>query len=118
MERALEIFLDNFLTWRRVVVASTSKAKKEFEIIKEKIESDGPTKELMFKLFSIRHDLFQSNYLFMESKLSLHNIYHAYPDNLKAQIDTYEDIYNKANKVIGIMYDYEKSLKNENEKTC
>jgi len=114
MERALEIFYDEYMRYKTATLQKYKKAKIDFETIKEQIDKHGPTEGLKSALFSLSHGLFQINYMLMEARLHLHNI-GCYTGERKKEIDNYEKVHEMVNNFIGEIVDYSKELEVSNE---
>lgn len=100
MERALEIFLEEYLTWKKVIIEKLAKSKSSFEKLKKQIEQNGITKELSSALFICQHQLTTHSYMFMESHMRVKNAYSFYDEEQKAEIDSYNAISKKVGKFI------------------
>ena len=100
MVRALEIFLEEYSTWKKVIIEKLAKAKADFEKLKKQIEQNGTTKELDSALFICQHQLSTYSYMFMEAHMRVKNAYSFYDEEQKAEIDSYSAISKKVGKFI------------------
>ena len=112
MERALEIFLEEYLTWKKVIIEQLNKAKSDFTKLKKQAELKGISKEVSSALFMCQHQLTTHSYLFMESHMRVKNAYSFYDEQQKAEIDSYNSISKKVGKFINEVNEFRENYKN------
>ena len=110
MERALEIFLEEYTIWLNATKTDYNSTKTFFKEVKQQLASGQGHKDSLKELDSKRRHLFQMAYMMMESHLRLHNVYSWYSEKDKKLIDEYKTVSEKANNLNGEIYDYIKSL--------
>ena len=112
MERALEIFLEEYLTWKSVVSEKLTNAKADFAKLKKQAETSGMCKELKSALFMCQHELSTTAYLFLESYLRVNNAYSFYDEEQQKEIDSYKTISKKVGQFINEVNEYREDFVN------
>lgn len=110
MHPALETFLKEYQIWLKATEEKSETAQQKFAEIKQEINENGISDELLKELFFLYHGLFQTNYLLMESHMRVNNIRANYSEEDQAIIDRYDEVSKKANRIVRIISDYEKSF--------
>ena len=110
MERALEIFLEEYTIWLNATKKDYNETSKFFKETKKQVAAGQAHNDILKELDSKRRHLFQMLYMMMESHLRLHNVYSWYSDDDKKLIDEYKPVSQKAANLNGEIFDYIKSL--------
>lgn len=112
MERALEIFLEEYLTWKKVISEKLKEAQTGFSKLKQQVEKGGINKDLRSALFMCQHELSTTAYLFLEAYMRVNNAYSWYDEEQKAEIDAYKPLSKRVGKFINEVNEFREDFQN------
>ena len=117
MHPALVRFLDEYQGYLNATEEKCDITEERFAEIKQIVNTNGVTEELLSELFTLHHRLFQIAYFLMESHTRVNNIRANYSEEDQKIIDAYEDVSKRAGVLVCDIGDYRTELEKSNNHT-